>query len=116
MLALSAWNYSMLPGGGTYSTIDDILAWAIQAATTAETDPSLHATFTATTPESAGYASGWGTMGGRSQTDARSSGTSARAKIQASLDARLSFSVERQRAREHDGGGPSPLDAPGDVE
>jgi D-alanyl-D-alanine carboxypeptidase len=60
MLALPAWNYSMLPGGGTYSTVDDMLRWARVVTELRETDPPLYAAFTATTPESAGYASGWG--------------------------------------------------------
>jgi CubicO group peptidase (beta-lactamase class C family) len=53
------WNYSMLPGGGVYSTIDDLVRWYEGMRRVEAEDPALFASFT-TLGDVGTYASGWG--------------------------------------------------------
>lgn len=57
MLTLPRWNYSMLPGGGVYASVDDMVAWAGYLSRVSADEPDLFSAFTSSED---GYASGLG--------------------------------------------------------
>jgi CubicO group peptidase (beta-lactamase class C family) len=57
LLGLPRWNYSMLVGGGVYSTMEDMLRWFAMLRRVEREDPLQWGAFTEAVN---GYASGWG--------------------------------------------------------
>ena len=59
MLTLPQWNYSLLPGGGEFSTVRDLLAWDRALDRWQKDDPATMNDYLTPGPFE-GYASGWG--------------------------------------------------------